>query len=189
MLDCFVVVFSELAVDWIKHAFITKFNELPIEIYKEYTYSLAYDIAQTHQRHVSGSSGSICFSICAQRLPSQIVCTNSCANELLQGPFRKLVPPIARRLRTCALEYFSRDDLEFQKKPLRVAECHFFPFSNDIGRGSQSSNWKTTLQYCRAQEKRKKHKILTFALFGSLTELTEFSFICSRKNLSKSVFI
>ncbi|KAK7571123.1 hypothetical protein V9T40_014727 [Parthenolecanium corni] len=51
MLDCFTVVFSELAVDWIKHAFITKFNELPIEIYKEYTYSLAYDIAQTHQRH------------------------------------------------------------------------------------------------------------------------------------------
>lgn len=64
MLDCFTVVFSELAVDWIKHAFITKFNELPIEIYKEYTYSLAYDIAQTHQRHVSGSFRSICFSIC-----------------------------------------------------------------------------------------------------------------------------
>lgn len=53
MVDCMIVVISEMAVDWIKHAFITKFNELPIEIYKDYTYSLAYDIAQTHQKNVS----------------------------------------------------------------------------------------------------------------------------------------
>lgn len=52
LLDCMLVVTSEMGVDWIKHAFITKFNELPIEVYKDYTYSLAYDIAQTHQKHV-----------------------------------------------------------------------------------------------------------------------------------------
>lgn len=52
LVDCTIVITSEMAVDWIKHAFITKFNELPVEIYKDYTYSLAYDIAQTHQRHV-----------------------------------------------------------------------------------------------------------------------------------------
>lgn len=52
MLDCILVVISEMIVDWIKHAFITKFNELPIEVYKDYTYSLAYDVAQTHQKHV-----------------------------------------------------------------------------------------------------------------------------------------
>ena len=70
-MDCFTVVFSELAVDWIKHAFITKFNELPIEIYKEYTYSLAYDIAQTHQRHVSGCRESICFFVSVQKLRTE----------------------------------------------------------------------------------------------------------------------
>jgi transmembrane anterior posterior transformation protein 1 len=38
-------------VDWIKHAFITRFNEIPIDVYKEYTISLAYDVTQTRQKH------------------------------------------------------------------------------------------------------------------------------------------
>lgn len=51
-----VVVVCEICVDGIKHAFITKFNELPLDVYKDYIYSLAYDIAQTHQKHVSITS-------------------------------------------------------------------------------------------------------------------------------------
>lgn len=49
--DCLWVIFTEFVVDWIKHAFITRFNEIPIEVYKEYTISLAYDMTQTRQRH------------------------------------------------------------------------------------------------------------------------------------------
>lgn len=49
--DCFWVMFTEFVVDWIKHAFITRFNEIPIEVYKEYTISLAYDVTQTRQKH------------------------------------------------------------------------------------------------------------------------------------------
>lgn len=49
--DCLWVIFSEFLVDWIKHAFITRFNEIPTEVYKEYTISLAYDMTQTRQRH------------------------------------------------------------------------------------------------------------------------------------------
>lgn len=49
--DCFWVMFTEFIVDWIKHAFITRFNEIPIEVYKEYTISLAYDVTQTRQKH------------------------------------------------------------------------------------------------------------------------------------------
>lgn len=49
--DCMCVMFTEFMVDWIKHAFITRFNEIPIDVYKEYTISLAYDVTQTRQKH------------------------------------------------------------------------------------------------------------------------------------------
>lgn len=49
--DCFMVLFAEILVDWIKHAFITRFNELQVDVYKDYTISLAYDMAQTRQKH------------------------------------------------------------------------------------------------------------------------------------------
>lgn len=49
--DCFWVMFTEFLVDWIKHAFITRFNEISIDVYREYTISLAYDMTQTRQKH------------------------------------------------------------------------------------------------------------------------------------------
>ena len=47
--DCLLVYGAEFFVDWIKHAFITRFNEVTAEVYKDYTISLAYDLAQTKQ--------------------------------------------------------------------------------------------------------------------------------------------
>lgn len=41
----------ELLIDWVKHAFITRFNELSSDVYKEFTISLAYDMTQTRQKH------------------------------------------------------------------------------------------------------------------------------------------
>lgn len=49
--DCIMVLLAEILVDWIKHAFITRFNELQVDVYKDYTISLAYDMAQTRQKH------------------------------------------------------------------------------------------------------------------------------------------
>lgn len=49
--DCFFVIMVEFLIDWIKHAFITRFNELPADVYKEFTISLAYDMTQTRQKH------------------------------------------------------------------------------------------------------------------------------------------
>lgn len=50
--DCLLVILAEVGVDWIKHAFITRFNELQVqEVYRDYTISLAYDVAQTRQKH------------------------------------------------------------------------------------------------------------------------------------------
>lgn len=49
--DCFMVLLAEIFVDWVKHAFITRFNELQVDVYRDYTTSLAYDVAQTRQKH------------------------------------------------------------------------------------------------------------------------------------------
>ncbi|CAH0770496.1 unnamed protein product [Bemisia tabaci] len=49
--DCLWVLLSECVVDWIKHAFITRFNELPVDVYRDYSLSLAYDVAQTRQHN------------------------------------------------------------------------------------------------------------------------------------------
>ena len=51
--DCLMVMGAEFLVDWIKHAFITRFNEVDADVYKSYTIFLAYDLAQTKQKHVS----------------------------------------------------------------------------------------------------------------------------------------
>lgn len=48
--DCVMLLLAEVLVDWVKHAFITRFNELSSTVYRDYTVSLAYDMAQTRQK-------------------------------------------------------------------------------------------------------------------------------------------
>uniref|UniRef100_A0A914VZ59 Uncharacterized protein n=2 Tax=Plectus sambesii TaxID=2011161 RepID=A0A914VZ59_9BILA len=45
--DLAMVVLGELLVDWLKHAFITKFNEIPAEVYKDFTITIAYDVVKS----------------------------------------------------------------------------------------------------------------------------------------------
>ncbi|KAK9303209.1 hypothetical protein QLX08_004988 [Tetragonisca angustula] len=47
--DCILLLFAEILVDWVKHAFITRFNELNSTVYRDYTIKVAYDMAQTRQ--------------------------------------------------------------------------------------------------------------------------------------------
>merc|ERR1719187_2633829 len=49
--DCLLVLGAEIVVDWLKHAFITRFNGVTADVYKDYTISLAYDLAQTKQKY------------------------------------------------------------------------------------------------------------------------------------------
>lgn len=49
--DCAYVLMTEVLIDALKHAFITRFNELSVDVYKEYKLSLAYDMTQTRQKH------------------------------------------------------------------------------------------------------------------------------------------
>lgn len=47
--DAVMVLLAEFLVDWVKHAFITKFNDISDEVYTEYRASLAYDLAASRQ--------------------------------------------------------------------------------------------------------------------------------------------
>ncbi|XP_015771532.1 PREDICTED: transmembrane anterior posterior transformation protein 1 homolog [Acropora digitifera] len=47
----FAVLLSEYFVDWIKHAFITKFNNIPVEVYSEYRELLAEDATSSRQKN------------------------------------------------------------------------------------------------------------------------------------------
>ncbi|XP_012942570.1 transmembrane anterior posterior transformation protein 1 homolog [Aplysia californica] len=49
--DVAVVLLVEMIVDWIKHAFITKFNELSASSYGDFALGLAQDIASSQQKH------------------------------------------------------------------------------------------------------------------------------------------
>ena len=47
----FIVLVSEVFVDWTKHAFITKFNDISTDVYREYRAILAKDLASSqHQQ-------------------------------------------------------------------------------------------------------------------------------------------
>ncbi|XP_062865142.1 transmembrane anterior posterior transformation protein 1 homolog isoform X2 [Trichomycterus rosablanca] len=49
--DVCMVVASEMAVDVVKHAFITKFNDIPADVYGEYRASLAFDLVSSRQKN------------------------------------------------------------------------------------------------------------------------------------------
>ncbi|KAM4622053.1 transmembrane anterior posterior transformation protein 1 homolog [Polymixia lowei] len=49
--DVCMVVTSEVAVDIIKHAFITKFNDITADVYSEYRASLAFDLVSSRQKN------------------------------------------------------------------------------------------------------------------------------------------
>jgi hypothetical protein len=45
-------VLSELVVDWIKHAFITKFNKILPDVYRQFTESLRAEMLDTSNKKV-----------------------------------------------------------------------------------------------------------------------------------------
>ncbi|XP_012579491.1 PREDICTED: transmembrane anterior posterior transformation protein 1 homolog [Condylura cristata] len=49
--DVCMVIASEIAVDTVKHAFITKFNDITADVYSEYRASLAFDLVSSRQKN------------------------------------------------------------------------------------------------------------------------------------------
>ena len=53
LVDSFGILFAEIVVDWLKHAFVTRFNEISPEVYADYSISLAYDLTSSKLKSVS----------------------------------------------------------------------------------------------------------------------------------------
>nr|XP_055033531.1 transmembrane anterior posterior transformation protein 1 homolog isoform X1 [Misgurnus anguillicaudatus] len=49
--DVLMVIASEVAVDVVKHAFITKFNDITADVYSEYKASLAFELVSSRQQN------------------------------------------------------------------------------------------------------------------------------------------
>ncbi|XP_069488016.1 transmembrane anterior posterior transformation protein 1 homolog isoform X1 [Ambystoma mexicanum] len=49
--DVCMVIASEIAVDIVKHAFITKFNDITADVYSEYRASLAFELVSSRQKN------------------------------------------------------------------------------------------------------------------------------------------
>ncbi|XP_032881738.1 transmembrane anterior posterior transformation protein 1 homolog [Amblyraja radiata] len=49
--DVCMVIASEMVVDVVKHAFITKFNDITADVYSEYRASLAFDLVSSRQKN------------------------------------------------------------------------------------------------------------------------------------------
>ncbi|CAL2047827.1 unnamed protein product [Caenorhabditis brenneri] len=49
--DILMVVGCEFFVDWLKHAFITKFNEINSEVYKDFTITIAFDVIRSREQN------------------------------------------------------------------------------------------------------------------------------------------
>ncbi|KAK1175284.1 hypothetical protein AOXY_G2968 [Acipenser oxyrinchus oxyrinchus] len=49
--DVCMVIASEIIVDVVKHAFITKFNDITADVYSEYRASLAFDLVSSRQKN------------------------------------------------------------------------------------------------------------------------------------------
>lgn len=42
--SCLIILVAEILIDWFKHAFVTRFNEISHSVYHEYKLSLSYDL-------------------------------------------------------------------------------------------------------------------------------------------------
>lgn len=81
------VLFAEIAIDWVKHSFITKFNRLSADVYTGYGHILVHDVLSSRRRievRIGGEGGGRAYepdvwtltcSVCLRpRLPRLLPC-------------------------------------------------------------------------------------------------------------------
>ncbi|GMR50862.1 hypothetical protein PMAYCL1PPCAC_21057, partial [Pristionchus mayeri] len=49
MPNLILIVGCEFIVDWLKHAFITKFNEINVKVYRDFTITIAFDVVKSRE--------------------------------------------------------------------------------------------------------------------------------------------
>lgn len=81
--DCILILISEMVVDWFKHAFVTRFNEINCEVYREYTVTLAYDLVSSKlKRAYADHSDLVSRRMGFIPLPLSVLVLRVCASSL-----------------------------------------------------------------------------------------------------------
>lgn len=81
--DCLLILVSEVLVDWCKHAFVTRFNEINFEVYREYTITLAYDLVSSKlKRAYADHSDLVSRRMGFIPLPLAVLVLRVCASSL-----------------------------------------------------------------------------------------------------------
>ncbi|KAL7063561.1 hypothetical protein AAHC03_01121 [Spirometra sp. Aus1] len=93
--DILLIFGAEVAVDWVKHAFISKFNVIPSDVYEEYTVSIAYDLLLCRQ----GKNSADYFELLARRMGLTPISLSCLINVMLIQTVRSswlfLIIPLA----------------------------------------------------------------------------------------------
>ena len=81
--DCMLILVAEMVVDWFKHAFVTRFNEINCEVYREYTVTLAYDLVSSKlKRAYADHSDLVSRRMGFIPLPLAVLVIRVCASSL-----------------------------------------------------------------------------------------------------------
>ncbi|CAH8853815.1 unnamed protein product [Trichobilharzia szidati] len=84
LIDVACILLAEVAVDWVKHSFITKFNVIPSNVYEEYTVSIAYDLLLCRQ----GKNTSDHFDLLSRRMGLTPIPLSCLINAMLYQTIR-----------------------------------------------------------------------------------------------------
>lgn len=81
--DCLLILGTEIFVDWLKHSFVTRFNEIGCEVYREYAVTLAYDLVSSKlKRAYADHSDLVSRRMGFIPLPLAVLVTRVCASSL-----------------------------------------------------------------------------------------------------------
>ncbi|XP_076435905.1 transmembrane anterior posterior transformation protein 1 homolog [Babylonia areolata] len=91
--DTLYVGFAEVVVDWVKHAFITKFNEIPSETYRTFKINLAQDILTSQEKYAhTDYSDQVCRRLGLTPIPLVCLLIQLCSKSIhITGPFTYLL--------------------------------------------------------------------------------------------------
>ncbi|KAL8580812.1 hypothetical protein ACOMHN_017316 [Nucella lapillus] len=91
--DTLYVGFAEVVVDWVKHAFITKFNEIPSKTYRTFKINLAQDILTSQEKYAhTDYSDQVCRRLGMTPIPLVCLLIQVCSKSVpVTGPFTCLL--------------------------------------------------------------------------------------------------
>ncbi|CAH8593649.1 unnamed protein product [Heterobilharzia americana] len=172
LIDVACILLAEVAVDWVKHSFITKFNVIPSNVYEEYTVSIAYDLLLCRQ----GKNTSDHFDLLSRRMGLTPIPLSCLINAMLFQTIRNpstlcltlpfvvsilFVVKVATNLTLMSMAY-SHVREYINAASNSQPEENFTPNGNrpeksveDIHRASEKENIKQPQQICQPGKERK----------------------------------